>query len=61
VTPAADRAAKIRYRIRPGDTLAAIAEKHGTTIRQLQAWNALSSSRIAAGALITIYTSTAKN
>jgi len=46
---------RVRYRIRPGDTLSAIADEHGTTVRQLQSWNGLSSTRIAAGSWLTIY------
>jgi membrane-bound lytic murein transglycosylase D len=52
---------RIRYRIKPGDTLAAIAAQYGTTVHDLQTWNGLSTSRIAAGASLTIYTQTAKN
>ena len=43
------------YRIRPGDTLGTIASEHGTTVRELQFWNRLRSTRIAAGNLLTIY------
>jgi membrane-bound lytic murein transglycosylase D len=52
---------RIRYRIKPGDTLVAIAAQYGTTVRDLQTWNGLSTSRIAAGDSLTIYTQTAKN
>ena len=44
----------VRYRIQPGDTLASIAAQHGTTVRELQAWNGLRGSRIAAGDVLTI-------
>jgi len=44
----------VRYRIRPGDTLASIAAQHGTTVRELQAWNGLRGTRIAAGDVLTI-------
>ncbi len=43
------------YRIRPGDTLGTIANEYGTTVRELQSWNRLRSTRIAAGNLLTIY------
>ena len=52
---------RVRYRIKPGDTLAAIAAQYGTTVRDLQNWNGLRSSRIAAGETLTIYAETAKN
>ncbi len=45
----------LRYRIRPGDTLGTIASEYGTTVRELQSWNRLRSTRIAAGSLLTIY------
>jgi membrane-bound lytic murein transglycosylase D len=49
---------RVRYRIQPGDTLGSIAAQHGTSVRDLQAWNRLRGSRIAAGDLLTIYTGT---
>ncbi len=57
--PAKPRVAQVRrdsYRIQPGDTLASIAAQHGTTVRELQAWNGLRGSRIAAGDVLTIHT-----
>jgi membrane-bound lytic murein transglycosylase D len=47
---------RIRYRIRPGDTLGGIAAQHGATVRELQAWNGLKGTRIAAGDVLTVYT-----
>jgi len=52
--PTGDRE-RVRYRIRPGDTLSAIAEEHGTTVSRLQSWNGLASTRITAGSWLTIY------
>jgi membrane-bound lytic murein transglycosylase D len=49
-----DEPAPVRYRIQPGDTLASIAAQHGTTVRELQAWNGLRGTRIAAGDVLTI-------
>jgi membrane-bound lytic murein transglycosylase D len=46
---------RISYRIKPGDTLATIASQYGTTVRDLQAWNGLQTTRIAAGSTLTIY------
>jgi len=60
-TELGDGRVRIHYRIRPGDTLTAIAAQYGTTVRELQSWNGLRSSRIAAGATLTIYAETAKN
>jgi membrane-bound lytic murein transglycosylase D len=48
----------VRHRIQPGDTLASIAAQYGTTVRELQAWNGLHGSRIAAGDVLTIFTGT---
>ena len=47
---------RIRYRIRPGDTLGSIADRYGVTVREIQAWNGLRSTRIAAGGLLTLFT-----
>lgn len=54
--PASRQTVRIQYRIRPGDTLGAIAAQHGTTVRELQSWNRLRGTRIAAGDTLTIYT-----
>jgi membrane-bound lytic murein transglycosylase D len=51
----------VRYRIQPGDTLGSIAAAHGTTVRQLQAWNGLSGTRISAGTVLTIYSDTSRD
>jgi membrane-bound lytic murein transglycosylase D len=56
--PDRDARGRVRYRIRPGDTLGSIAAEHGTTVRELQEWNNLRGTRIAAGAVLTIYTGT---
>lgn len=48
--------ARVSYRIKPGDTLAAIATQYGTTVHDLRTWNRLRGSSIAAGATLTIYT-----
>ena len=37
------------YRVRSGDTLGVIAQRHGTTIRQLKRVNTLRSNRISVG------------
>jgi membrane-bound lytic murein transglycosylase D len=56
VADAGDSSQRIRYRIKPGDTLAAIATEYGTTVQSLQQWNGLRGTRIPAGGLLTIYT-----
>jgi membrane-bound lytic murein transglycosylase D len=48
--------ARVNYRIRRGDTLAGIASQYGITVREIQTWNNLRDTRIAAGDVLTIYT-----
>lgn len=48
---------RISYRVKPGDTLGAIASQYGATVREIQSWNGLHDTRIAAGNVLTIYTS----
>jgi len=55
---AAEGQGPVRHLIRPGDTLTAIATRYGTTVRELQTWNGLRGSRIAAGDFLTIHTGT---
>ena len=52
---------RVRYRIRPGDTLGSIAAAHGTTVRLLQSWNKLAGTRIAAGGVLTIYADSSRD
>jgi membrane-bound lytic murein transglycosylase D len=52
--PAAAERDSVQHKIQPGDTLTSIAARYGTTVRELQAWNGLSSSSIAAGTVLTI-------
>jgi membrane-bound lytic murein transglycosylase D len=47
---------RISYRIRAGDTLGSIATQYRTTVREIQSWNGLRTTRIAIGDLLTIYT-----
>jgi peptidoglycan lytic transglycosylase D len=56
--PAAQAPAPVRvsYRIRPGDTLGSIASQYGISVRDLQSWNGLKGTTIAAGDTLTIYT-----
>jgi membrane-bound lytic murein transglycosylase D len=62
VTPPApmtlpEKALRLEYKVRPGDTLGAIATTYGTTVREIQSWNGLRDTRIGAGLVLTIYTS----
>lgn len=56
-----DENGRVRYRIQPGDTLGGIAALYGTTVRDLQTWNDLESTRIAAGDVLTIHTGSAQD
>lgn len=49
-------AAVAQYRVRRGDSLWVIAQRHGTSPRQIQRANGLSSSRIKPGQVLTIPT-----
>src|SRR5262245_11839503 len=58
---ATDARGRVRYRIKPGDTLTGIAAVYRVTVGELRSWNNLRGSLIAAGSTLTIYTETAKN
>ncbi|MEO8590830.1 MAG: LysM peptidoglycan-binding domain-containing protein [Flavobacteriales bacterium] len=45
----------VRYKVRSGDNLGAIAQRHNVTVSQLKKWNHLRSDRIAAGAYLDIH------
>ena len=47
---------RITYKVRRGDTLAAIANKYRTTVEKLRSWNRLHGTRVAAGETLTLYT-----
>ena len=48
---------EVLLRIKAGDTLSRIASLYKTTVQQIQAWNGLRSTQLAAGRTLTIYTS----
>jgi LysM repeat protein len=49
-------AARIQYKVKPGDTLTAIAARYRRTVQELMSWNKLSGPELAAGNLLTVYT-----
>jgi len=51
--------AVIVYRVRKGDTLYAIARRHGVTVDELRAWNRLRGSALSIGTRLSIHTSRA--
>lgn len=48
---------RVTYRIKPGDALGRIAQKHNTTVANLKKWNGLTSNIIKPGQQLTIYSS----
>jgi membrane-bound lytic murein transglycosylase D len=46
---------QIRYRVRSGDYLGKIAERHGVTVNQIKQWNGLRSNMLRVGQRLTIY------
>jgi len=46
---------KVVYRVRSGDNLFRIAQKYGTSVENLKAWNNIPGDGIRAGVLLTIY------
>lgn len=52
--PQETRPSRIVYRVRAGDTLYAIAKKHGTTIDNIKSWNHLRTSQLSVGARLVI-------
>ncbi len=46
---------RIRYKVRSGDYLGLIAERHGVYVRDLKKWNRLSSTSLRVGQRLTIY------
>ena len=51
---AVGRGAEQEYRVRSGDSLWSIAQRHGTSIAELRSANDLRSSRIYAGQMLTV-------
>ncbi|MCC7242241.1 MAG: LysM peptidoglycan-binding domain-containing protein [Acidobacteria bacterium] len=57
----AEDAAAATYQVRAGDTLYAIARRHGTTVDQLKAWNNLTSSALRIGVELVVQPSRLAN
>ncbi|HLT08040.1 MAG TPA: transglycosylase SLT domain-containing protein [Cyclobacteriaceae bacterium] len=53
---AAESTNRIIYRVRPGDALGSIAQRHNTTVANIKQWNSLHSNLIKVGQNLTIYT-----
>jgi membrane-bound lytic murein transglycosylase D len=47
-----------RYRVRSGDTLGKIAQRHGTTVSRLQSWNNMRGTRINVGQTLRVPSAT---
>ncbi len=56
-----DEPTRVVYRVRKGDTLSAIARRHGVSVENLRAWNKLRGSVIGVGDRLQIHTSRAAN
>src|SRR3989442_7249050 len=54
--PADHSGRRLTYKVRRGDTLAAIATKYCTTIQQLKSWNRRRGTRVATGETLTLFT-----
>lgn len=46
---------RIRYRVKSGDYLGKIAERYGVSVRQIQRWNGMRSTKLRVGQRLTIY------
>ena len=57
--PADSAPTRIVYRVRKGDTLYAIARKHGVTVEDLRSWNHLRGSALGVGTRLSIHTTRA--
>lgn len=51
----------VTYRVRSGDVLGSIAQRHGVTVSQIKAWNDLSSNLIRVGQNLKIYSASSGN
>lgn len=53
-TPATSNAKTVRYKVRPGDSLYAIAKRHSVSLKQLKNWNPKISSALQPGQLLSL-------
>lgn len=51
----------IKYRVRPGDNLGTIAQRHGVTVSEIRSWNHLRNDRIDAGDQLVIHVRSPKD
>ena len=59
VNAATAQRVKVTYRVKSGDTLATIARSFNTSVNNIKVWNRKSTTRIAAGERLTIFTAQA--
>lgn len=59
VSAATNQRLKVTYRVKRGDTLAAIARAFNTSVGAIKTWNRIPGTRITAGDRLTIYTAQA--
>ena len=50
----------LHYRVRPGDSLAAIARRHRVTVAQLRQWNGIQGNKVEAGQVLSIRVASAR-
>ncbi len=55
-TASAETRSRTVYRVKRGDNLSTIAQRHGVTVGQIRNWNDLSGSTIRSGQRLTLYT-----
>ncbi|MDR1370271.1 MAG: LysM peptidoglycan-binding domain-containing protein, partial [Dysgonamonadaceae bacterium] len=46
---------KVKHKVKPGETMLAIADQYGVTSTQIRRWNGMKSSRVSSGRVLTIY------
>lgn len=54
-----NNAERIAYKVKSGDVLGSIAQRHGTTVTNIKSWNNLSSNTIKVGQILHIYSNRA--
>ncbi len=54
-TAPSNRGKLVRYRVRRGDTLSAVARQFDVTVEELQRWNGIRGTRVRRGAVLKVY------